>query len=125
MSVANTIEFTLGELKTIESSLKKLLELQLPIKIAYRFSKALAKISKELALLNEQHSNLVRKYGINNEETQEIRVSPENMEAFVAEFNELISEKIEVSMAPISIDSLPDSLNITPFDMANLEKFFE
>ena len=118
-----SIEFTLGELKSIEESLKKLLILTLPIKISYKLSKVLAKISKELALLEEQRMNLVRKYGEENPETKEIRVQPDQMPAFINEFNELLQETVKFDFEPVSIDSVGD-IEFSPLDMANLEKFF-
>lgn len=125
MSELSAVKFTLGELKSIEESLKKLIELPLPIKISYSLSKVLNNISKELILLEEQRMNLVRKYGETNPETNEIKVSNDNMNSFIQEFNELLQEELELQIKPISIDSLGDDLKLTPVDMARLEKFFQ
>lgn len=124
MSDLSAVKFTLGELKSIEESLKKLIELPLPIKISYSLSKVLNNISKELILLEEQRMNLVRKYGETNQETKEIKVSNENLDLFVKEFNELLQEELELMIKPININSLGDDLKLSPVDMARLEKFF-
>jgi hypothetical protein len=120
----DTLIFTLGELKSIEESLRKITTLSLPVKVSYRLSKCLTKISKELGFLEEQRMNLVRKYGTAVEETGEIKVTTENMPDFVKEYNELLQEELRIEFSPISLDSV-ENLELTPLDMVQLEKFFK
>lgn len=127
MSSENTIEFTLGELKNIEESIKKLVNSEIPIKISYRLSKIIAKLSTELSLFEEHRITLVRKYAETTEDesgTSQVKVSKENMPLFIEEFNTLLQEPVTIQFVPININSLGDNLNFSPLDMVNLQKFF-
>lgn len=127
MSSENTIEFTLGELKNIEESIKKLVNSEIPIKISYRLSKIIAKLSTELSLFEEHRIALVRKYAETTEDesgTSQVKVSQENMPLFIEEFNTLLQEPVTIQFVPININSLGDNLNFSPLDMVNLQKFF-
>jgi hypothetical protein len=124
MSDENTIDFTLGELKNIEESIKKLLNSEIPIKISYRLSKIVNKLSAELSLLEEHRVVLVKKYGETVEGTDGIKVSKDKMPLFIEDYNSLLQESVSIPFTPISVDSLGDNLNFSPLDMVNLQKFF-
>ena len=127
MSSENTIEFTLGELKNIEESIKKLVNSEIPIKISYRLSKIIAKLSTELSLFEEHRVALVKKYAETIEDdsgNSQVKVSKENMPLFMEEFNTLFQEPVSIQFVPININSLGDNLNFSPLDMVNLQKFF-
>jgi hypothetical protein len=115
---------TVATLKNAEPGLIKLSNSALPINIAFRVSKVLKSIAKELALFEESRMKLVKKYGVTNEETSEISVSEENMEAFFKEISELLEEEVELSFNKIDINSIPDSVTLSPNEVSALEPFF-
>ena len=101
------MKIKLGELKSIEESLKKLITMSLPIRIAYNLSKTLKKVSDELALFEEQKNNLIRKYGSEDEEKKVIEVKdPEKMVNFAKEINELLGVEMDLEFTPIDISLL-------------------
>jgi len=118
------MKIKLGELKSIEESLKKLITMSLPIRIAYNLSKTLKKVSDELALFEEQKNNLIRKYGSEDEEKKVIEVKdPEKMVNFAKEINELLGVEMDLEFTPIDI-SLLEGKELSAADMINLNMFF-
>lgn len=117
-------EVTLAELKSIEPSLNKLIQMQLPIKISYRLAKVLKKISQELATLEETRHMLVKKYGELNEETQQIVVPNDKTQDFVDEMQIILDEIYELEFIPMDIEEM-GNVTLSPSDVVNLELFFE
>jgi hypothetical protein len=114
---------TLGQLKNSEQALVALSNCLLPIAIAYRISKVLKLIASELTNLEEARQKLVQKYG--TEKDGNIVVSDENIGAFVDEFNPLLSETVEIPFEPFSVDSLPETVNLTPLQLSQLTFFIK
>lgn len=117
-------EVQLSELKQIEPSLNKLVQMQLPVKISYRLSKVLKKISQELNTLEETRQTLVKKLGVLNEDTQQIEVPQDRVQDFVKEMEEVLSESYELEFIPIDIEEITN-VTLSPADVINLEMFFE
>ena len=117
-------EVTLAELKSIEPSLNKLIQMQLPIKISYRLAKVLKKISQELVTLEETRHMLVKKYGELNEETQQIVVPNDKTQDFVDEMQIILDEIYELEFIPMDIEEM-GNVTLSPSDVVNLELFFE
>jgi hypothetical protein len=112
---------TLGQLKNSEPALVALSNCTLPIAIAYKISKALKVIASELTDLEEARQKLVQKYGVENEGN--VVVTEENINAFVEELNPLLQEEVEIPFEPIPVESLPDSVNLTPLQLSQLSFF--
>ena len=107
-----------GELKVIESSLSKLAASDLPIKFSWKLSKFIRQIQEEFKILEEQRVKLVSKYA---SEEDKNRVAESNIDAFINEYNDLLSVEIDVSYPTISINDLPDTLQMTPTELASLD----
>ena len=114
------MRFTLAEVWVLNSTLSKLFNKDLNIKIAYRLSKLLKKFNDEMKIVEEQRSELVKKYGKENAETKQIEVSAENQQSFMQEFNTLMQEEIEVDFEPIELSKLGD-LSISAMDIAKMD----
>jgi hypothetical protein len=115
------MKLTLGQLKNSEAALVALSNCTLPINIAYRISKALKVIASELTNLEETRQKLVQKYGVENEGS--VVVTEENLNMFVEELNPLLQEEIEIPLEPIKVESLPESVNLSPIQLSQLSFF--
>jgi hypothetical protein len=113
----------LGQLKNSEQALVALSNCTLPIALAYRISKVLKVIASELTDLEEARQKLVQKYGV--EQDGNVVVTNDNIDAFVEEFNPLLSEDVELPFEPFSIESLPESVSLTPIQLSQLSFFIK
>jgi hypothetical protein len=113
----------LGQLKNSEQALVALSNCTLPIALAYRISKVLKVIASELTDLEETRQKLVQKYGV--EQDGNVVVTNDNIDAFVEEFNPLLSEDVELPFEPFSIESLPESVSLTPIQLSQLSFFIK
>jgi hypothetical protein len=119
-----SISLTLAELKGMESSLTKLLDQQLAVKISYRLSKVLRLISKELTDIEDHRRRLIREHGTELADGNVTITDPEKLKLFQDEFNELLRETITLDFDPIAIDDLGDSLTLTVADVTVLSVLF-
>jgi hypothetical protein len=113
----------LGQLKNSEQALVALSNCTLPIALAYRISKVLKVIVSELSDLEEARQKLVQKYGV--EQEGNVVVTNENIDAFVEEFNPLLSEEVEIPFEPFSVESLPETVSLTPMQLSQLSFFIK
>ncbi|MFW6026127.1 MAG: hypothetical protein ACOCRX_07275 [Candidatus Woesearchaeota archaeon] len=113
----------LANIKMMEQSLNKLVDKELDIRVSFKLSKILRKISEELEDLEKARQKLVKKYSDNKEKENlqqgEIRVSEENQQAFYEEYAKLMEEEIDLDIDPISIDDL-QGVSLSPKDISFL-----
>lgn len=101
------IKLTLGELKVKESAIGNLLSCKLlSARTSYRMSKPLEKIIKALTRLEEHKIKLAEKYGEINGQVYTIK--PENKDAWMKEFKDLLDEEIFLSFIPINLKEITD-----------------
>lgn len=113
----------LSQIEAVKSSLRTFLSKELPIRIAYRFSKLVKKLDDELTDLDANRRELYKKYGKPKEDDpNQIAITEENREAFLAEIKELLDEEITVDFEPVKVDDLGD-IKISSIDLANLSLF--
>lgn len=120
----------LKQIVNSQSSLKKLLELNLPIKIAYVLSKLANKIQPELNIYEEQRIKLVKELGELIPDTDNYQVKESNIGQFAEEIGKL--QDIDVNLTlfqdkPFEKFKIEDlgEISITPQDLANLNWIFE
>ena len=113
------MKISLAEVKGLEGSLSKIFEKDVNIKIAYRLSVLLKKLSEEMALLEENRVKLVKQYGTEDEQTKSMSVLPENSQAFFDAFNELMQVEVKIDFEPIALKDLGD-IELSASDMAKL-----
>lgn len=90
----------LGDLKQIEGILRKVYRLELPIKLAFKFSFLIDEVNKKLDRLEELRVKLVKKYG---EQTDKGFTVPDSkVNEFQDEFFDLLDEEI-TDIEPINI----------------------
>lgn len=118
------MKFQLGEIRNMKDPLITLLDKPLPIKSAWSLNKLVKVFDKELSEIEEFRVGLVTKLGETDEETGATQVPEEKMEDFVNEFNELLSQEIDVQFEPLSIEVLGDDTTISAKDMMVMERLF-
>lgn len=98
---------------------------------AYQVARLLKRLDAELSTYNDTRIKLIEQYAKKKEdgsyelnEQNEYQFTPENMQAYMNEINNLLQEKIEIDANPLKLDDLLD-LEFTPTEMVALEPFIE
>lgn len=145
------MKFKLFEIREMKEALLKVVELELPIKYAWRLTQLVDKFEEENAKIEKFRISLVKKYGtrvvsiktsndtvindLSEEElknysdytilTDELKVSTENIDTFKQEMNSLLEEEINVDFEKIKVSDLGEYLLISPKELYLLKKIFE
>lgn len=117
------MKFALGEIRELKDPIANFLDLTVPVKVAWKLNKLVKALDKELSDIEEARISLVQKYGETDAEGN-IQVTPEAMIAFTTEFNELLSEEVEIDFEPIDIEALGD-IELTTKQLLGVEKLFK
>ena len=125
------ITVKIEELLNSVDTLQKLAQKDFKAKLAWQVARLLKGAEAEIQSFNETRMNLIKKYGEKDENGELItdergncKITPENVETFSNELNELIKTEVELNANKINIDLL-DNLDFTPSDMAVLEPFID
>lgn len=113
------MEITLGQIYASFNLLNRIVDQQLPIRLAFRFTRLIRELNKEFQSLEKLRDELVRKYGEESADQEgSFRVSEDNREAFMTDFQDLLKEKVEIAWELISIeDSGVASLQLSVRDL--------
>jgi hypothetical protein len=114
------MKLTLAEIKSLETSISKIFNKDINIKLAYKLSTLIKTLSEELRKLEEGRVKLVKKYGKTDEKTGQISVNTEETQSFYKEFNELMQMEIEVDFEPIPLNAFGD-IEISASDVLSLD----
>jgi len=107
------------DLKNAEKALQKLVNADLPIKIAFNLSNIVDDIDTQLKKFEDFRVNLIKKYG--TETDKGFEVLPENVSSFEKEFNELLQLDIEFDdISGIDIDLL-ENVNFSIIEIRSLK----
>lgn len=117
------MKFALGEIRGMKDPLVALIDKEIPIKAAWKLNRLIKAFDKELGEIEEFRVNLVQKLGVQDEEGQ-IMVPQEKMKEFVAEFNELLNQEVDIEFDSIDVDVFGD-ISVSAKDMLLLEKIFK
>lgn len=105
----------LSTLINSEGSLKKLLAVKLPVKIAYKLSKIVNLIQPELTIFQEQRDKLIKELGTEKDkDSGNFQVTPENMPKFIEEIGKLTDIEVNLefgagkAVEPIKLADLGD-----------------
>ena len=114
------MKITLAEVKSLETSLSKIFDKDIHIKIAYRLSSLLKVLSDEINSLEENRVKLVKKYGEEDKESGQLAVPTEKAEEFYKEFNELLQLEIDIDFEPIPLGAFGD-ISLSAADVVRLD----
>ena len=119
------MKLTNGEIFSAKVPLQQLTANRFPVKTSLALVKLTQKLNEFLKPIEQVREGLIKTYGKPDPENpQQTGVKPgdENWEKFVEEFNELMSQEVEVVIEKIT---LPESLEIEPTIVMALEKFIK
>lgn len=115
------MEIKLVEIKAMMESLFKISKQNLPVRISYKISKLIKKLSDEWNFFEGHRQQLIKKY-CNEENKEKIDdISPVKKEEFYTELNDLLEEGVEVDFALIKLSEI-EQISLSPLDMIRLEK---
>lgn len=125
------IKVKISSLLNSTEALQKLAGTDLKAKLAWQVARLLKAAEAELQSFNEARTNLIKKYGEKDEngelitdENGNCKITPNFIDTFSNELNELIDSEVEISANKISINDL-DNTNFTPSEMTVLEEFID
>tara|TARA_Y100001963_G_scaffold160166_1_gene268533 strand:+ start:3964 stop:4380 length:417 start_codon:yes stop_codon:yes gene_type:complete len=116
----------LGQIYAANPILGKLVEQQLPIRVAYRLTRLITKLNDEYDALDTSRIKLLEEYGtpVDGVEGQ-FQFTPENQVSFQEEFNNLLSEDVDLDWQPISIDDLGRQTNLSVKELSSIGFLFQ
>ncbi|KKN52725.1 hypothetical protein LCGC14_0609620 [marine sediment metagenome] len=110
----------LKDLVNSDASLQSLFTCrELSVKISYRLSKLIRKITTELQDFYEARTKLFNQYGETDEEGR-ITIPSKNVGVFQEEIDSILDEEIELQFIKVSLSDIPDGV-LHALDYFNLE----
>lgn len=101
-----TITVTLAELLNSQQALQALAGQPLPARLAFKLSKVLKAVTKELDQCNETRIQLCDRFG-QKQEDGTYKFSKKNEEAVNAEYQELVKTEVVLHVERIDLENLP------------------
>jgi len=101
--------------------LTKVLDLELPVTVSYKFMKLVNNLNEELKGIEEQRVKLVKKYSTDDNPAT---VSDTKKEEFLAEFTSLLNEEIDINWEKLTLEKLGDSLKLSPNELNKVSYLF-
>ncbi len=100
------MEVTLGQIYASFNLLNRIVDQQLPIRLAFRFTRLIRELNTEFQALEKLRDELVKKYG-EAVEGQEgaFKVADDQREAFMADFQDLLQETVEIAWELVSVET--------------------
>lgn len=117
------MQVMLSEIQKAQGALSRLVNMSIPIKIAFKVSRLAKEVTEVWSLAEEQRKKLVEKLGEKDEQNG-FTVKSENVQDFQKEYVMLLEEEVELQWKPISFNDLGEDLKITAVDVLSLEPFF-
>ena len=132
------MKLTNGDIWGSQEPLKVLIGQKFPVLVSYKLSKLVMKLNEQFKVIEEVRNGLIKKYGVADEKGQ-ITVKPdgENFPKFVDEFNELMSQEVEIAPGKVKLPekvaatcdkcnhNMDKNFEIEPSILMQLDKFIE
>ena len=119
------VKLTNGEIFNAKEPLRQLSAQKFPVLTSLAIMKVMQKLNEHLLPFEQVRDGLIKTYGTANlDNPQQIAINPgdENFPKFAAEYQELLSQEVEVVFEKIK---LPATLEIEPAILMSLEKLVE
>jgi hypothetical protein len=108
-------------LKNIETALQKLINIDLPIKIAYKLTLIIADVDKYLSTFNQFQVDFINKHGERLGDEQ-VKISTEKIKEFDEGINELLDEEIDLQPVEVPLSLIIDSeIKLTALELNALK----
>lgn len=105
------ITMTLGELMEAEDALTHLLELKLPVKLAYHVAKIARLVKVETTHFKTERDNFVKEFGEPDKDAngqEMIRVKPDRIADYMAKVIELSKVEASIAWKPLKLGDLTE-----------------
>lgn len=116
------IKVTYNDILRASSSMKKLIERELPVRQAIALSRLIKKVNAEIEIFDGEQRKIVNKYAIVNQETGESRIPEAKQKDYNDAMTDLLGLSVEIDSEKIEIDGLE---NIEASVILNTEPFVE
>ena len=125
------IEINVSTLIGCTDALNELIKKPLKIRTAYKIARLAREIQRELDLFNATKTALIKKYGEQDEngnliinENNDYKITPENKDAFLKEFQDMMEQKIKLNIEPLTLVELEEE-RFTPQEIGSIIEFIE
>ncbi len=100
------MEVSLGQIYASFNLLNRIVDQQLPIRLAFRFTRLIRELNTEYQSLEKLRDELVKKYG-EAVEGQEgaFKVSEDKREDFMTDFQDLLKETVDIGWELVSVET--------------------
>lgn len=110
--------------------LSKLINMELPIKLSYAFSKNITKIDRELEVYNKERQRLIEKYGEKDEEgklkvKEDGNINIIDVDNFNKDIKEILEIETDIDIHVIDLDSVNEDIKITPGELIVIDYMFK
>lgn len=110
--------------------LSKLINMELPIKLSYAFSKNITKIDRELEVYNKERQRLIEKYGEKDEEgklkvKEDGNINILDVDNFNKDIKEILEIETDIDIHVIDLDSVNEDIKITPGELIVIDYMFK
>ena len=116
---------TLFEVLNAGDAISKIMNLSIPITVAFQLTILHKRLSPEIESFTKQKNDLIKQYGTANEETNEIFVPKDKVEEFNGLLNALTAMEVTVDYPKIKLNDLIPIANIEGKLIYNLYPFLE
>jgi hypothetical protein len=119
------MKLTNADIFSAREPLQKLVNEKLPVVVSYKLAKLANKLNEQFQIIESVRQGLVKKYGKPTEDGQSVSIKQdsEDWTRFVEEFNELMSQEVELVVEKVKFANV--TLDIEPSVLMALEKFIE
>jgi hypothetical protein len=118
------MKLTNGDIFTVREPLQKLITEKFPVMVSYKLAKLVNKLNEQNKVIEEVRQGLIKKYGEKDDKgNTQVKQEGENWVKFVGEFNELMSQEIELVIDKVK---LPEKVSSTCDSCKhNMDKTYE
>lgn len=116
------IKVTYNDILRASSSMKKLIERELPVRQAIALSRLIKKLNAEIEIFDGEQRKIVSKYAIVNQGTGESRIPESKQKDYNDAMTDLLGLSVEIDSEKIEIDGLE---NIEASVILNTEPFVD
>ena len=100
------MEVSLGQIYASFNLLNRIVDQQLPIRLAFRFTRLIRELNTEYQSLEKLRDELVKKYGeaVEGQEGS-FKVSEDKREDFMNDFQDLLKETVDIGWELVSVET--------------------
>ncbi len=100
------MEVSLGQIYASFNLLNRIVDQQLPIRLAFRFTRLIRELNTEYQSLEKLRDELVKKYGEAVEDQEgAFKVSEDKREDFMTDFQDLLKETVDIGWELVSVET--------------------